>query len=53
MVKDRDYLRILNYLGKPEYREMWEKNEYGSFSKFQINRIKNYWETFEYFNPRK
>jgi hypothetical protein len=49
MIKDKNYRKIFRYLGNEKYRRVWESGDYKNYSKTHSKRIKNFWDTFEFY----
>ena len=49
MIKDEKYLKKFRYLSSDKYRNIWEKEDYEGYSKTHAKKIRNFWDTFEFY----
>ena len=49
MINDTNYLKKFRYLAGDKYRQIWKNGNYENISKTHAKRIKNFWDTFEFY----
>jgi hypothetical protein len=49
MIRDTKFLKKFSYLATDKYKKLWKSGNYEDYSNTHRKKIKNFWDTFEFY----